>query len=187
MGPILSPMPGWIRGNRQFVDWSNAAGGGAATFDVFISIENLNGSSNDDTLIVRAGGTADGGNGNDTLGGDALGQSRETLFGGGGFDKFKLHAGSVADLVTDFNFFTDKIQISRAEFGLSGAVLDGTNIVSQAGSILGNAAKPQFIFEEITQTLYFDTDGNGFGAPVAIAVLPTLGVSLTFAMLDFIA
>ena len=42
---------------------------------------------------------------------------------------------------------------------------------------VGNAAVPQFIFEQITQTLYFDLDGNsdlgvvGVGIPGCLAVL----------------
>ena len=57
----------------SLVAGQTTAGGGAATFDVFISIENVNGSSFDDTLSVSAGGSASvSGGGNDTLGGDAL-------------------------------------------------------------------------------------------------------------------
>ena len=54
--------------------------------------------------------------------------------------------------------------------------------------MVGNAGVPQFIFEQITQTLYFDLDGNGNASiPIAIAELPNYGLNIVTASFDFVA
>ena len=191
------------------VNLLTGAGGGEASFDTFLSIENVIGSNFGDSLIaasggsanglggadflaVTGGGRADGGAGIDTLAGDILGQTREILTGGTELDFFVLHLGTVAnhaaDVIRDFNPF-EHFVISRSEFGLpANFAIAAGNIVNSVGSIAPTAAAPQFIYEQLTQTLYFDADGTGNASPlIAIAELQNYGLNIIAGQFDFIA
>ncbi|MGL4965691.1 MAG: beta strand repeat-containing protein [Inquilinus sp.] len=100
---------------------ASTASGGTAQGDVLISIESVNGSSFNDTLI---GNTAA-----NVLGGLA---GRDTLTGGGGADRFVYSAvgdsavGANRDVITDFNHAQgDRIDLSA---------------IDANGGVLGNAA-----------------------------------------------
>jgi Ca2+-binding RTX toxin-like protein len=73
----------------------------AKATDTLLNIENLNGSSFDDSLTGSAGhNVLDGGAGKDTLKG---GLGDDTLRGGGGNDRFVFHHGDGNDTISDFN------------------------------------------------------------------------------------
>lgn len=174
------------------VNLETGISGGAVAGDTYYGVEEVQAGSGNDTLTVAHGGRAIGGGGSDTLSGDAHGQTREDLTGSGGIDKFVLHLGNTtdhaADVIRDFVVF-EQLVISRAEFGLDPSFnLAAGNIVNTLGSIVGNAAVPQFIFEQITQTLYFDLDGNGNASiPIAIAELQNYGLAIATSSFDLIA
>lgn len=174
------------------VNLETGIGGGGAAGDTYFGVEEVQAGAGNDTLTVTRGGRAVGDAGNDTLSGDSLGRTREDLTGSGGLDKFVLHLGTAsnhaADVIRDYNFL-EQLVISRSEFGLDPAfALAAGNIVNTLGSIVGTAAVPQFIFEQITETLYFDLDGNGNAAdPIAIAELQNYGLSIATSSFDLIA
>ena len=175
------------------VNLETGIGAGAAAGDTYKSIENVQGGFANDTLTVMHGGHAFGDKGNDTLSGDKFGMTREVLTGGDGFDKFALHLGTPAnhavDVVVDFGVF-ETLQISRSEFGLAANfTMQAGNVVNTVGSALGTAAAtPQFIFDQLTHTLYFDLDGStAANGPVAIAELPNYALNMIFQQFDLIA
>lgn len=174
------------------VNLETGIGAGAAAGDTYIGIEDVQGGSGNDTLTVGNGGRAIGGAGADTLSGDAHGRTRERLTGSEDVDKFVLHLGTAsdhaADVIRDFTLL-ETLVISRAEFGLDPSfTLAAGNIVNTNGTITGNAATPQLIFEHITQTLYFDLDGNGNASiPIAIAELQGYGLNVVTATFDLVA
>jgi Ca2+-binding RTX toxin-like protein len=91
---------------------NTSANSGEASFDAYISIENLTGSAFNDTLVGDAGGNAlDGGKGNDTL------------TGGAGNDTFVFRAGFGHDDVTDFVAGHDAIELHDGLFANANAAL----------------------------------------------------------------
>ncbi|MDX2307557.1 MAG: calcium-binding protein [Hyphomicrobium sp.] len=148
--------------------------------DVFISIENVLGSNFDDLIQVHRGGTVDGLGGSDAVEGSrATGLSNQTtefLRGGSGVDVFLLHLGTGADVLLDFDgqISGDDIIVRAAEFA---GINTGANFVLNIeGSVQASIASAQFIYERLTDTLYFDADGTiGAFAPVLVAYLPDLG------------
>jgi Ca2+-binding RTX toxin-like protein len=113
-----------------------------------VGIENVIGSSGNDTLIGDSGdNTLIGGNGNDTL------------TGGAGADKFVFNfLPEGIDAITDFRYIDgDKIQISTLGFGAS--------------------STSQFTYNNGTGALFFDSSSSDSIAPVQFASLQTnLGV-----------
>ena len=141
------------------------------------SIEWVFGSTHNDILTVARGGWAYGDAGDDTLSGSATGApTDEVLIGGTGNDKFVLHLGFGAELIRDFKSGEDKLVVSAAEFNnvAFNYSFPFNNIVNNVtdGVLKTTAgASPQFIYDETTTTLYFDTDGTGNMGPIAIATL----------------
>lgn len=166
---------------------TGATGGGAAN-DRLYSIENVAGSFFADTLTVDAGGQAQGGDGDDVLSGSTvlLGvfgiPSTEMLFGNAGADTFVLHLNRGADIIADFSFLeNDKFRVSDTGFGTAGTA----NIVNLTGTVSATVAAPQFIFDMLGSTLYFDGDGTGgLVAPVQVAFLA--GFTSALSNVDFV-
>lgn len=124
---------------------AGTASGGDAAGDTFFSIENLTGSSNDDTL---SGNVADnrlvGEKGDDVLrgrGGDdhlVGGPGADWMIGGAGADQFIFAAGHGADTIADFNPSLDTLGLGAYHFAtvqdvLALAVQDGANAVIDFG------------------------------------------------------
>ena len=147
--------------------------------------DRLLGDAGDDVLDGGAGADALlGGDGNDTLlggtgadtqnggaGGDLLagGDGNDILTGGLGADIFLFNRPNEGvDRITDFNLAEDVIQVSATGYGVTlplGPLTSlTTNTTGQA-----NGAGQQFIYETDTGRLWFDIDGQGGAARVAIA------------------
>jgi hypothetical protein len=152
--------------------------------DIYISIENIVGSDFDDVIQVGGGGAAFGLDSSDSLEGSrTVGfdkQSTEFLSGGNGADGFLLHLGTGADALLDFNAGEgDRIFIRAAEFAAAPTVLNLN------GQVAANSGGPQFIYERLSDVLYYDADGQAaFLGPVAVAYLPDLGAGFNFTIND---
>lgn len=145
--------------------------------------ENGQGGAGDDILdasnasgpVVVARAFLIGGEGNDTLIGGAL----RTVFFGLQFDQG-------ADTIAGFTRSAgDKLAVNGAEFGI-GATLDPAELTN-APSVTATTAGPQFIFNTLTQELWFDRDGTGAAfAAVDIAHIPLPSGQLTLSNPDFL-
>ena len=171
--------------------------GGAATGDTFALVENVIGSSFDDTLTARDGGTASGGGGNDTLGGAGAGTST-ILVGGEGNDTLsgfsfgqelmQLELGKGVDLFTSIFRTTDSdrlvIDNSVFDIGLGVTANEIRNLAT--GPATANIATAQFIYVQDTTQLYYDADGTGAtAAPVLLATLGFAEGGNTLQVTDF--
>lgn len=158
--------------------------------DKLVSIEDVTTGSGDDKIIGNAqansmnGGfgndTITGGGGNDTINGDA---GDDRLTGGAGLDVFvfdsELASGSF-DRITDFSAADDTIQLENAIFTTlgAGALSTAAFVANAAGQALD--ASDRIIYETDTGNLYYDADGDGFGAAVQFATVAP-GLALTAA------
>jgi serralysin len=159
---------------------------GGAGFDTLTEIENLLGSSFNDTLtgsqFVNAlvGGAGDdvisAGNGNDSLSG---GLGNDTLTGGVGKDNFRLDTALSSinvDKITDFKVDDDTIQLENTVFTklTSLGVLNADFFRAGAGQIAGVDANDFLIYNTTTGDLFYDADGSGAASTaVKIALLGT--------------
>ena len=156
-----------------------AINSGDAAGDTFNSIENLIGTSFDDTLNGASGANIiNGGAGNDFMKGYA---GNDTLTGGAGIDNFifntALDAATNVDTITDFNVAADTIQLDNSVF----TVLPVGPLAASAFKDVAVAAKDasdRILYNSDTGNLYYDQDGSGgvYGA-VKFATLtghPTL-------------
>jgi serralysin len=168
---------------------------GHAAGDVYIGIENVQGSNYNDTLTgnnlaneIRGMFSQDslsGLAGNDTLlgaqGRDTLtgGKDRDVLTGGDAEDAF-VFTGDTAlqsvDTITDFQVNFDEIWLSAATFRKMGPL----GALSAERFALGTAADAgdRIIYDAATGALSYDADGNGSGAAIRFAQLAT-GLALT--------
>ena len=153
------------------------AGGRANTIDA--SATNLD-------VILKGGGNADtlfGGSGNDELIGEA---GSDLITGNAGSDRFSYYAlNHRGDTITDFTVGEDLIVISASGFNsdLSTGTLDESQFV------VGTAASDsddRFIYNVNSNRLFYDSDGNGFERPIAIASF-TDGVVLSNQELEIVA
>ncbi len=177
-------------GGSNTVDYSASASGihaslatGVATgqgTDTLVKIQNLTGSALADQLTGDAGANhllggagndlLNGGAGNDTLLG---GLGADTLLGGAGNDVFRFNfANEGGDVLRSYVGAQDSIEISAAGFGgglVAGQALaaGGHYAANKAGA--ATAATGQFIYETDVKVLWWDADGTGAGAKVAIA------------------
>lgn len=85
------------------------------------------------------------------------------------------------DTITDFVSGTDKIQLNRDAFSALSTSLSAANFKQGAGAVASTATE-FLVFDSTSHTLYYDADGNGAGAQVAIVTLT--GVN-TLATADF--
>jgi len=177
----------------SFVD----AGAGNDTLVGSAFGDDLRGGAGVDTIDGRDGNDSlSGGDGNDILIG---GLGIDTMTGGAGSDQFRyLSAAEGGDVITDFvrgaGVLGDKIVVSKSGFGGGLGAIAGTALPSIAGAnswviasadpiATSNPGRGQFVFETDTKILWWDADGAGGNAAVAIATLPA---SLTsFAITDF--
>ena len=124
-----------------------------------------------------------GGQGNDSLvggrGADSLtgGQGADWLTGGEGADVFLFDTApdGARDVLTDFSAGTDKLSFSRAAFaGLAGAGVgtqSGAWFWAAAGATSAHDADDRLVYDTNTGTLYYDADGQGGVAAVAVLML----------------
>ena len=133
---------------------ANIGAGNAAQGDTFFSIENINGTAYQDTLI--------GDNNANILDGMA---GIDTLTGNGGADVFRV--GNGLDRITDFLSGTDRIALNGTIFAHTATVA----FVSGAGAQVATTANSTFLYDTTTGVLSYDADGNGAGGAVAIANL----------------
>lgn len=192
----LSSGPGGVVANLQ-----TGGTGGQAAGDIYISVENLQGSDFDDTLIGgRGNNILRGERGNDSLEGrggrDALfgGDFRDTLAGGEGADTltggltedvfvFGTGALAAADTITDMQVNHDEIWLSRRVF--SGVGSAGQDLAASR-FVVGTEATERWhriIHDDTTGSLWFDADGDGDGAAVLFA---RLSAGLALAASDFV-
>jgi Ca2+-binding RTX toxin-like protein len=156
-----------LSGNAQ-----NTVGAG---LDTLIGIERLVGSKFNDTLTGNAtANRLDGGEGNDLI---VCAGFSDTLIGGLGNDTFRFNTPADAgSSIVDFGVGLDKIQISKAGFGIGASVaINGTGLnnfaaeyfISGAGAV-ADKAHGQFVFDTDTSRLYWDADGTGGGTAALI-------------------
>ena len=107
-------------------------------------------------------------------------QTTEFLEGGNDADSFYLHLGTGADAILDFDAGEgDKILIFASEFAAAPTVLNVN------GQVAANSGGPQFIYDRLSDVLYYDADGTAaFLGPVAVAYLNDLGAAFNFTIND---
>lgn len=161
--------------------WYNAI----AERDTLNSIENVTGTTFNDTLVGSAGvNNLKGGAGKDTLTGGA---GIDILTGGAGADTFAYKGRTEGrDTITDFRI-GDTFNISASGFG--GGLRAGTTLSTTASAtgVFVSGANPtsrgssaNFLYNTMTGLLNFDVDGIGSNSSLAIAKLtgvPSLSVS----------
>jgi len=110
--------------------------------------------------------TIRGFDGNDTIVG---GHGNDYFEGGNGADSFVFGAAGAAngvDKIGDFVHGTDLLLFTGADYGFtSGHVLTATEFTAGSTAV-GSSA--QFIWNAAAHTLYWDDDGTGSDAAVAI-------------------
>ena len=122
-------------------------------------------------------------NGNDVLkgmgGDDTLsgGKGNDILYGGAGADTFVFLNASAngTDRITDFEHGIDRLSFNHEDYD------------KHAGFTLGNqsvGSGAQFLWNAATETLYYDHDGQGGDAAIALATFGT-GVIVTWSDLHF--
>ncbi|MDQ6433237.1 hypothetical protein RB623_04150 [Mesorhizobium sp. LHD-90] len=158
---------------------------GDAFGDSFASIENLSGSSYNDSVFGNSATNAlNGGAGNDIIKGYG---GNDSLTGHTGADIFifnsALSASTNVDTITDFSVADDTIQIDNAFFtGLAAGALAAVAFRANSTGLAGDASD-RVIFEFDTGRLFFDADGTAAGARVQFATV-AVGLGLTAA--DFV-
>ncbi|NBZ86451.1 calcium-binding protein [Stagnihabitans tardus] len=181
------------------VAMSLATGGtvGHASGDVYVGVENVQGSKSNDTLGGNNGANEIRGmNGQDSLSGllgdDTLigAEGRDTLDGGGGADvltggdtedAFVFGAGGIflsIDTITDFQVGFDEIWLSAATFR---RLAPAGGPLAAANFVLGSTAldRDDFIlYDSATGALSYDANGRSAGGIVQFAQLAT-GLALT--------
>jgi Ca2+-binding RTX toxin-like protein len=143
-----------------------SGGDGMDTLSGGVGRDNLDGGNGNDLLWGDDGNdTLNGGAGNDTVSGGA---GADLMTGGAGADAFFL--GSVtsgADTIQDFQHGSDYIGLTGAEFGFGAGHLLTAAEFTAGPMAVGMSA--QFVYNAANNTLYYDHDGAGGDAAVAIA------------------
>jgi Ca2+-binding RTX toxin-like protein len=155
---------------------------GAAFGDTIVNIEriygvvyfanNLTGDNNSNILVGGIRNDAlNGGGGFDILRG---GLGADTMTGGTSGDYFQYTSvAEGGDTITDWAA-GDKFSFARAAFGnLTGANVAAINFLSVASGHAATTVDQKFIFDQATDQLWYDADGNAGGAAVMIADLST--------------
>jgi serralysin len=178
----------------------------AAVGDVYISIENLNGSSFNDTLlgnnlanVISGSGYPNSASGNDQLfgrgGNDVLRgyDGADRLYGGAGIDRLEggagadvfafdtaLNAATNRDAVIDFVHAQDKLWLENAIFTKLGAGVHALNPAFFHAGAAAADANDYIVYNHATGALSYDANGNAAGGAVVFAVLtnhPVLAAS----------
>lgn len=184
-------------GNNDTADYSDKQGSVVVTLnqanqtqvtvdgyfeDIISNIENLVGGNGNDSLTGDASANIlSGGNGNDTLSG---GSSNDTLTGGDGNDMFVFNTATASniDTIIDFVSGQDKIQLSKTIYtGLASYSVNvpllSTDFISPVMSTSGSAptsidSTDRILYNKFDGSLWYDADGSGtVSASVKIAVL----------------
>jgi Ca2+-binding RTX toxin-like protein len=165
---------------------ASAQATGGAGKDALSGFENLTGGSGNDMLTGDAkANIIIGGDGNDSIIGGA---GSDTLTGGNGSDAFRYNApaegGTSGDNIQDFTSGQDLISILKSGFAIAAGVSHGgagnNNFDTQyftATGVATAAGHGQFIFNDTSHQLFWDSDGAGAKAAVLIATL-TNGATL---------
>ncbi len=134
---------------------------------------NVYGNAGDNKLTGMDGNDKlKGGAGNDTLIGGA---GNDILQGDAGADKFMFSAANVngTDRIVDFIHGTDQLVFTGADYGFSaGHTLTAAEFTAGTTAAGSHA---QFVWDAGSETLYWDHDGAGGDAAVAIAVFTSVG------------
>ena len=144
---------------------TGAAGLAEAQGDILVSIENLGGSQNADTLIGNAGANMlQGWGGNDLLRGAA---GKDTLTGGAGADRFVFIAsgdsvvGANADRITDFSRAQlDKVDLAAIDANWAVAGNQGFSFIG-SGAFARHAGELRFTVGGGVTTIAGDLNGDG--------------------------
>jgi Ca2+-binding RTX toxin-like protein len=169
---------------------------GGSGADTLTRIENLIGSSLNDTLVGSAGNNSlNGGSGNDSISGgdgnDTLigGAGKDTLVGGNGNDIFDFNAlsemgltSTTWDVISGFVSGQDKIDLSTLDANTATTTNDAFDSLTVGGTFSGSfASAGDLYFDNVARVLYGNTDGD-VAAEFAIQIT---GVT-TLATSDFI-
>lgn len=165
------------------------AGQGSDTVRAFVSAHTL--AANVENLIYAGAGTFIGvGNGEGNaiyggalgddlngMGGDDViigGAGSDFIQGGSGADQFRYMGGETGfDRIIDFVSGADKFALNDAFWVQTGTI----GFAQGAGAVAANG-NSTFIHDTSTGMIYFDVDGNGAGAAVALAQI-NVGQTLT--------
>ena len=169
---------------------------GTSGTDTLTRIENLIGSSLNDTLVGSTGNNSlSGGSGNDSLSGgdgnDTLigGAGKDTLVGGNGNDIFDFNAlsemgttSTTWDVISGFVSGQDRIDLSTLDANTVTTTNDAFDLLTVGGTFSGSfASAGDLYFDNVAKVLYGNTDGD-VAAEFAIQIT---GVT-TLATSDFI-
>jgi Ca2+-binding RTX toxin-like protein len=182
---------------------------GDAAGDVYISIENLDGSSFDDILFGNNHANVIGGNlihntpsgndqlsgrgGNDSLfgydGNDTLdgGLGNDRMTGGAGKDVFvfdtSLNATTNVDRITDFTHGTDTIRLAHADFSaLAAGALRAVAFYANPTGSAAHDTDDRIVYDRASGSLYYDANGSKSGGATQFA---TLSAHLSLTAGDF--
>lgn len=168
--------------------------------DTLVSIENIKGARFDDRITgSSADNRIEGGQGNDTLSGaggnDTLvgGLGRDILSGGTGSDTFLFNTAPNGpgnpDQITDFRPVDDVIHLDHAIFtALERGALDANAFkIVDTVTPTGLDADDRIIVSSWNGYVYYDADGSGSKAAVAVADLDTAqpGLMSSLSAADF--
>ncbi|MBK9080684.1 MAG: hypothetical protein IPL88_00710 [Rhizobiales bacterium] len=154
--------------------------GSATGVDVFVgdgAANRLVGNGGNDRLTGRGGADIlEGGAGNDRLVGE---DGADVMTGGADADTFVFNLAPAAgglDRITDFEHALDRLEIDASQFG-GGLVAGGTvNLVAGSAPTSTGFANGVFHYDTDDGFLYWDADGQGAGARLAIVRLQNLPV-----------
>ena len=148
---------------------------GTSGTDTLTRIENLIGSSLNDTLVGSTGNNSlNGGSGNDSLSGgdgnDTLigGAGKDTLVGGNGNDIFDFNAlsemgttSATRDVISSFVRGQDKIDLSTLDANTATTTNDVFDSLTVGGTFSGSfASAGELYFDNVARVLYGNTDGD---------------------------
>ena len=153
----------------------------------------LEGNDGNNWIIGTGSDTLIGGSGNDTLDSSGYNNSAvngSTLFGGDGNDTLTgsqgadyfvfttaPNASTNHDTITNFQPGIDKIKFSLAVYSALGSVpgaLGSDQFWSGNGVTGCHSATDRIIYDTTSGELYYDTDGSGVAAAVAVALIGTV-------------
>jgi Ca2+-binding RTX toxin-like protein len=183
----------FARTQGAIIDMANQEfNAGSAVDDTFVNINRINGSdlgadtlkgdANDNYLVGYGGiDTLQGNDGADTLRGGA---GADILSGGAGADKFRYNAvNEGGDEISSLSSLDD-FQFLRTAFGnLAGANVAAINFLSRASGNAATTTNHRFIFDQATDTLWYDSNGSNAGGLTMIA---DIGSNTTLTHLDLL-
>jgi Ca2+-binding RTX toxin-like protein len=188
------------RQHSAFYADTNQGSGDYAGTRLF-GVEKIIGSQSGDTLRGASGVWLDGGAGDDQVLESAGNHGAETLEGGAGRDVLAGNLSSAGathfvlsgdDTITGFDRAQGDTLVVRAASigGIAAAVLSHIDVATSASGHASTASGPQFLWQQDSSQLWFDSDGKGAAAPVLLATidpaLSAIGSGLTAADLHLL-